>query len=61
VEALAVLALVRDQWRTPSAFVLAIVCGLTAAYAPYGYAVALIGGTLLSLTLRSRWVVPVST
>ena len=60
VEALAVLALVRDQWRTPSAFALAVACGLTAAYAPYGYAVALFGGTLISLPLRRRWEVPVS-
>jgi hypothetical protein len=60
VEALAVLALVQDQWRTPSAFALAIACGLTAAYAPYGYALALIGGTLLSVPLRHRWTIPVS-
>jgi MFS superfamily sulfate permease-like transporter len=60
VEALAVLALVRDQWRTPSAFVLAIACGLTAAYAPYGYALALVGGTLCSLPLRRRWESPLS-
>jgi MFS superfamily sulfate permease-like transporter len=60
VEAVAVLALVRDQWPTPSAFVLALACGLTAAYAPYGYALALIGGTFLSLPLRRRWEVPVS-
>jgi hypothetical protein len=60
VEALAVLALVQDQWRIPSAFALAIACGLTAAYAPYGYALALIGGTLLSVPLRHRWTIPVS-
>lgn len=60
VEALAVLALVRDQWPARTAFALAIVCGLTAAYAPYGYALALIGGTLLSLALRRRWELPVS-
>jgi hypothetical protein len=61
VEALAVLALVRDQWPTPSAFVLAMACGLTAAYAPYGYALALVGGTLMSLPLRSRWEAPLSS
>ncbi len=60
VEALAVLALVRDQWLMPSAFTLAIACGLTAAYAPYGYALALVGGTLMSLPLRRRWEAPVS-
>jgi hypothetical protein len=60
VEALAVLALVQDQWRIPSAFALAIACGLTAAYAPYGYALALIGGTMLSVPLRHRWTIPVS-
>ena len=51
-----VLALVRDQWRWPSAFTLAIACGLTAAFAPYGYALALVGGTLASMPLRRRWV-----
>ncbi|GAB1344065.1 putative sulfate/molybdate transporter [Gemmatimonas sp.] len=56
VEAIAVLALVRDQWRWPSAFTLAIACGLTAAFAPYGYALALVGGTLASMPLRRRWV-----
>jgi MFS superfamily sulfate permease-like transporter len=55
VEALGVLSLVRDQWRLPSAFVLALGCGLTAAFVPYGYAIALVGGTLVSLSLRSRW------
>ncbi|NCW46414.1 MAG: transporter, partial [Gemmatimonadaceae bacterium] len=60
VEALAVLALVRDQWPSRTAFALAIVCGLTAAYAPYGYALALIGGTLLSLILRRSREISVS-
>lgn len=55
VEALGVLSLVRDQWRWPSAFVLAVGCGLVAAFVPYGYAVALVGGTLVSLSLRRRW------
>lgn len=58
VEAVAILSLVRDQWRWPSAFTLAIACGLTAAYAPYGYALALVGGTLASLPLRRRWENP---
>jgi len=60
VEALAVLALVRDLWPMRSAFALAIACGLTAAYAPYGYALALVGGTLMSLPLRRRREAPVS-
>ncbi|WP_306522032.1 putative sulfate/molybdate transporter [Gemmatimonas sp.] len=60
VEALAVLALVRDQWPARTAFALAIGCGLTAAYAPYGYALALIGGTLLSLILRRSREISVS-
>lgn len=54
VEAVAVLLLVRDQWPMPRAFALAIACGLTAAYVPYGYAVALVGGTLAGLALRRR-------
>jgi MFS superfamily sulfate permease-like transporter len=55
VEAVAVLALVRDQWHRPSAFALAVACGLTAAFVPYGYAVALIGGTVVALLLRRQW------
>jgi hypothetical protein len=55
VEAVAVLLLVRDLWRWPSAFALALICGATAAFAPYGYALALVLGTLTSLLLRHRW------
>ncbi|MCA0374080.1 MAG: putative sulfate/molybdate transporter [Gemmatimonadetes bacterium] len=54
VEAVAVLLLVRDQWSEKAAFGVAIACGLTAAYVPYGYAVALIGGTVVSLMLASK-------
>jgi hypothetical protein len=53
VEAVAVLALVRDLWPTPVAFGVALACGATAAFAPYGYAVALLGGTLLHRALRA--------
>jgi len=49
-----VLLLVRDQWSEKAAFGVAIACGLTAAYVPYGYAVALIGGTVVSLMLASK-------
>jgi hypothetical protein len=55
VEAVAILALVRDQVPWPSALSLAVACGLVAAFAPYGYALALVGGTLASLPLRRRW------
>jgi hypothetical protein len=58
VEAAAVLFLVRDQWRTRPHFALAAACGLTAAFAPYGYAIALVGGTLLYRTLRRRGAGP---
>ena len=58
VEAVTVLLLVRDQWHAPLAFLLAIACGLTAAFVPYGYAVALGGGTLVAVVLRRRLPVP---
>ncbi len=45
VEAVTVLLLVRDLFGQRLAFGLAIACGLTAAFVPYGYAWALIGGT----------------
>lgn len=45
VEAVTVLLLVRDLFAQRLAFTLAIACGLTAAFVPYGYAWALIGGT----------------
>lgn len=54
VEALSVLVLVRDQWSNPTAFVLALACGATAAFAPYGYALALAGGTFIGVVLRRR-------
>ncbi|WP_439643653.1 putative sulfate/molybdate transporter [Gemmatimonas sp.] len=60
VEALTVLWLVRDQWRTPRAFILALGCGVTAAYAPYGYALALVGGTVIGITMRRRLETPTS-
>jgi hypothetical protein len=47
VEAVAVLLLVRDIVPQRWSFALAIACGLTAAFAPYGYAVALVIGTVL--------------
>lgn len=51
VEAATVLLLVRDQWGDKLAFGVAIACGLTAAYAPYGYAIALAAGTVVSVVL----------
>jgi MFS superfamily sulfate permease-like transporter len=61
VEAVTVLLLVRDQWHAPLAFLLAIACGLTAAFVPYGYAVALGGGTLVAVVLRRRLPMPALT
>ncbi|MES2523767.1 MAG: putative sulfate/molybdate transporter [Gemmatimonadota bacterium] len=46
VEAIAILVLVRDQAGDKTAFIAAIACGLTAVFVPYGYAVALVVGTL---------------
>lgn len=57
VEAAAVMWLVRDQWSVHTAFMLAVACGITAAFAPYGYALALVFGTLASIALRRRRVV----
>lgn len=51
VEAAAILWLVRDQWGDWPAFSLAVACGVTAAFAPYGYAIALVAGTLVALPL----------
>ena len=47
VEAVSVLLLVRDIVPQRWAFALALACGVTAAFAPYGYAVALVAGTVL--------------
>ena len=58
VEAGVVLTLVRDQWPRRAAFALAVACGLTAAYVPYGYAVALVGGTLAALALQQGQASP---
>ena len=55
VEAVTVLLLVRDLRETPGWLAFAVACGLAAAFLPYGYAVALVGGTLLSIALQ-RWL-----
>jgi len=61
VEAAAIGWLVRDQWGDRRALLLAIACGVTAAYVPYGYAVALIMGTLVwSLVSRGAGTVSFS-
>jgi hypothetical protein len=52
VEAVTVLFLVRDQRSSWRAMVLAGACGVTAAFAPYGYAVALLLGTLTAKLIR---------
>jgi hypothetical protein len=54
VEAAAILFLVRDLVTQPFAFALAIACGLTAAFVPYGYAVALVAGTAVWVVWRAR-------
>jgi len=53
VEAIVVLMLVRDQWRDKRALVLAICCGVTAAFVPYGYAWALVMGTVVWFVMVS--------
>jgi hypothetical protein len=57
VEAVTVLLLVRDLRETPGWLAFAVACGLAAALLPYGYAVALLGGTLISVALQ-RWRSP---
>ncbi len=47
VEAASILLLVRDIMPQRRAFALAIACGITAAFVPYGYAVALVAGTVV--------------
>jgi len=54
VEAITVLLLVRDLRDTPGWLAFAVGCGLAAAFLPYGYAIALVGGTVLSFAFR-RW------
>lgn len=57
VEAIAVLFLVRDMIPQRSAFVLSLACGLTGAFVPYGYAVALVAGTMVWYLARP-WLSP---
>lgn len=47
VEAITVLLLVRDLLGDKRAFIFALACGVTAAFAPYGYAWALVLGTVV--------------
>ena len=54
VEAVSILLLVRDIMPQRRAFALAVVCGLTAAFVPYGYAVALVAGTVVWHSTRTR-------
>lgn len=61
VEAVSVLLLVKDIVSERLAFALAILCGVTAAFVPYGYAFALLGGTLVwYLVVRGRSDVPLN-
>ena len=48
------LLLVRDLRDTPAWLAFAVACGLGAAFLPYGYAVVLLGGTVISVALRRR-------
>lgn len=54
VEAVTVLLLVRDQLGDKRAFALALACGVTAAFAPYGYAWALVLGTVVWYVVMQR-------
>ena len=48
MEGIAVLALLRDLTDSPRDFALAMLLGVVAAGLPYGYLVALVGGTVLA-------------
>lgn len=52
VEAVGLMRLLRDQLSDRAALAVAVVCGVTAVAAPYGYAVALVGGTVGWYALR---------
>ena len=40
--------------RAAGLLAFAVACGLGAAFLPYGYAVVLLGGTVISVALRRR-------
>jgi hypothetical protein len=54
VEGAALMAMIRDQVPDRAALAVALITGVIAVAMPYGYAVGLITGTLLSLILRRR-------
>lgn len=53
-EGVALVSLIRDQAEDRGSFFVAVVTGLIAAGAPFGYAIALVVGTLLALFVASR-------
>lgn len=52
VEAVGLVRLLRDQLADRGALVVAVACGITAVAAPFGYALALVGGTVAWNALR---------
>ncbi len=52
VEAVGLVRLLCDQVGDRAALLVAVACGITAVVAPYGYAVALVGGTVGWYALR---------
>jgi hypothetical protein len=54
VEAVTLLGLARDLGDDRDALALAMLCGLVAAFAPYGYVIALVGGTIVAQVARQR-------
>jgi hypothetical protein len=55
-EGLTLMTLVRGLADNRSDFVLALLIGLIAGGLPYGYLVAMVGGTALVFAVRSGWV-----
>jgi hypothetical protein len=53
-EAVALMALIRDEADSKSGLMLVILVGLLAANVPYGYVVALLAGTAIAYTAKRR-------
>jgi hypothetical protein len=56
IEGLTLLALVRDLTDSKRDFVIALLIGLIAGGLPYGYVIALVGGSALVYAVRSGWI-----
>ncbi len=55
-EAITLMALVRDVAIDQSDFLLVVLVGLCASLLPYGFLIAMVGGTLLHAALHRKWI-----